>query len=444
MKITLINGGANGYGQGIEKIIEIVSNTLKELEVNVTEINLSLLKLPYYDGTNYASVEKIINELKSSDGIIFACSALKFSPSAVMQTFIEHLDPYLYGDFIAGKNCFTIVSSYDASEYFADEYLNRVLRSIGAFGAVRLSAGREYAQRIAFDSSVIDIIEKHTEDFYRILKRNTQFIISQSEISSAENNSPKPQSEPKYQNEKYTPQYSENEYYEFENNKDYVPKYADNYENKKSSYTESSHFSSHNSEQHFQKAYDVKKENQYYNEPEKYQQPKKSSSQSINFSGFDKQQEADINELTKLLADEYNKSESSMPDYSRAKSVSNLYKNSFSMNEQVIPHVKTCKQKTQSLYHHFNSQLAKGLDAVIQLNISGNESFSACLTIGDGECTYSEGVHHSPSVTIFSDSVIWNNILDGKLTSQKAFMVGQIKVKGNFALLSKFDQLFKM
>ncbi|MDR2167058.1 MAG: SCP2 sterol-binding domain-containing protein [Clostridiales bacterium] len=43
---------------------------------------------------------------------------------------------------------------------------------------------------------------------------------------------------------------------------------------------------------------------------------------------------------------------------------------------------------------------------------------------------------------VTADSRAWNDVLSKKVTAQKAFMMGQLKVRGNFVLLTKFDQMF--
>ena len=38
---------------------------------------------------------------------------------------------------------------------------------------------------------------------------------------------------------------------------------------------------------------------------------------------------------------------------------------------------------------------------------------------------------------------VLESVLAKKITYQKAFMLGKLKVKGNFAILPKLDQIFK-
>lgn len=109
----------------------------------------------------------------------------------------------------------------------------------------------------------------------------------------------------------------------------------------------------------------------------------------------------------------------------------------------VEPRNKTVKQMTQSLPHYFQPQIAQGTEAVFQFSIFGDEEFYGYIVIKDGDNEYFEGKYETPDITIISNSAIWQEVLRGKLTAQKAFMTGRLKVRGNFMLLNRFDQIYK-
>ena len=88
--------------------------------------------------------------------------------------------------------------------------------------------------------------------------------------------------------------------------------------------------------------------------------------------------------------------------------------------------------------------MAAGVSIVMQLVITGQEQFNGYFIIENSNCNYFEGMVEFSDITIFSDAEVWADILKNKITAQKAFMIGQLKVRGNFVILTKFEQLFKI
>ena len=107
------------------------------------------------------------------------------------------------------------------------------------------------------------------------------------------------------------------------------------------------------------------------------------------------------------------------------------------------PQLKTVQHMLGSLPHYFQGQYDKDLRAVIQYHLLADQPFSGYVTIEGGDCMFTEGTYPGAEVELTAQEEVMEDILTKKLTAQKAFMLGQLKVRGNFMLLAKIDQIFK-
>ena len=158
---------------------------------------------------------------------------------------------------------------------------------------------------------------------------------------------------------------------------------------------------------------------------------------NIDMDSFTQKQEQDIDEITQYFANKYK-------DDSQKEKPGQVIREPLAGNAAPAPRLKTCRQLTQNLIHYYQPQLAGDLNAVIQFAIAGEENFDGYLAVSNGECEYKDGVAGSPDISILCDSSVWLDVLKGRFTAQKAFMTGRLKVRGNFVLLTKFDQIFKI
>lgn len=120
----------------------------------------------------------------------------------------------------------------------------------------------------------------------------------------------------------------------------------------------------------------------------------------------------------------------------RLENSSNLKEKDASINK------KTLKQMTKSLPHYFKSQYIDDEKYVYQINVNGKKPFNLYLKIYNNECEVCDGIDDNYNIEINAKDEVWEKVLKGSITTQKAFMMGDLKVKGNFVLLSKFDKLF--
>jgi multimeric flavodoxin WrbA len=66
------------------------------------------------------------------------------------------------------------------------------------------------------------------------------------------------------------------------------------------------------------------------------------------------------------------------------------------------------------------------------------------IDVDNSKCDCRLGDEDGCDVAITSDQRVFEDILDGRLTFQRAFMAGSIKMKGDFKLLRNMDQLFDL
>ena len=92
---------------------------------------------------------------------------------------------------------------------------------------------------------------------------------------------------------------------------------------------------------------------------------------------------------------------------------------------------------------NFNADAAKGMNSVIQFNLSGDGGGNYHVVIKDGACSVGEGSHASPNMTMTMAAQDYVDMITGKLNGQMAFMSGKLKIAGDMGLAMKMQSLFK-
>ena len=90
-----------------------------------------------------------------------------------------------------------------------------------------------------------------------------------------------------------------------------------------------------------------------------------------------------------------------------------------------------------------NPDAAKGMNSVIQFNLSGEGGGNYYVEIKDGTAKVSEGSHASPNMTMTMAAQDYVDMIMGKLNGQMAFMSGKLKIAGDMGLAMKMQTLFK-
>jgi putative sterol carrier protein len=89
----------------------------------------------------------------------------------------------------------------------------------------------------------------------------------------------------------------------------------------------------------------------------------------------------------------------------------------------------------------FNPSKAQGVDVTVQVNITGPNGGAWAVTIKDQKLEAKEGTHPSPTIAISMAEAEYMDIVNGKMSAEKAFFTGKIQFKGNIALALKLKEM---
>lgn len=91
---------------------------------------------------------------------------------------------------------------------------------------------------------------------------------------------------------------------------------------------------------------------------------------------------------------------------------------------------------------YFNPAAAEGMDAIVQLDISGDKGGQYFIQIADQEIDVQEGMHDDPSVTVKTAAEHWLGIHRGDANPMSLMMTGKLKISGSMGVATKFQNLF--
>ncbi|WP_077328172.1 SCP2 sterol-binding domain-containing protein [Virgibacillus siamensis] len=84
---------------------------------------------------------------------------------------------------------------------------------------------------------------------------------------------------------------------------------------------------------------------------------------------------------------------------------------------------------------------AKGLEAVYQFNLNGDESGTYQIVFNGDQCHALEGEQNDPDCTLNMQTEDFLQMVKGELNGTKAFMSGRLKIKGNMGLALKLQDI---
>jgi putative sterol carrier protein len=101
------------------------------------------------------------------------------------------------------------------------------------------------------------------------------------------------------------------------------------------------------------------------------------------------------------------------------------------------------KQLIDQLVANFPPEKAAGLDAEIQVNLTGEGGGNWTIKIAGGKVTGVEGKASSPRLTVTTSLADILAITEGKLDAMAAFMQGKVKLDGDVGLAMRMVSLFQ-
>lgn len=94
----------------------------------------------------------------------------------------------------------------------------------------------------------------------------------------------------------------------------------------------------------------------------------------------------------------------------------------------------------KTLPMRFNPSKASGVDVIVQVNISGAHGGNWIVTIKDQKLAVREGTHPSPTLSLKMEESDYLDLVNRRISPEKAFFTGKVQFKGNIALALKLRE----
>jgi putative sterol carrier protein len=107
----------------------------------------------------------------------------------------------------------------------------------------------------------------------------------------------------------------------------------------------------------------------------------------------------------------------------------------------MVTEAKTPKEFFEKvLPSKFKSDKAADIDITVQIKITGPDGGNWILTIKNQKLEVKEGTHASPTLSLEMDEADYMDVVNGKMSGEKAFLTGKLRFKGNIALALKLRE----
>jgi putative sterol carrier protein len=92
------------------------------------------------------------------------------------------------------------------------------------------------------------------------------------------------------------------------------------------------------------------------------------------------------------------------------------------------------------LPNKFKPEKAVGIDVAVQINIAGSNGGDWVVTLKDQKLEVEEGTYSSPTLELKMAEQDFMDLMNGKMSAEKAFMTGKLKFKGDIGLALKLRE----
>lgn len=389
MKVTLLM--AQCTSELLQQSVQIVTHVLQELDVQIEQIQLH--KLPYFEGKRSKQMDDLMAIIEESKGVIAISAVPMLGMHGAMQSFFDHATTYDMKSF--DKPMFAITYSEWLGE---QEVAQKILKCWSVLGGI--DGGNMYMNKALPTKPVLERLEKEVENFYRLIKQERP------NIGSSERTF----------------------YYHIKQNQAEMTKVKIKDQAEKEM-PEIKSFAELVREESFNNriTYSNEKIAHQANNKDRYsEQTLEVENHRIDVST----KEQTIKEIAHLIEKETH------GDHFK------------SMNSGVYTrpsHVVTSNhgmKRLQQIPHYFVAQHDKNMELNLKYQVTDIKE-QGYIVIKEGDCNFVEQIEEVPTVEMSLTEEVLMSILSKKITYQKAFMLGKLKVKGNFAVLPKLDQIFK-
>lgn len=94
----------------------------------------------------------------------------------------------------------------------------------------------------------------------------------------------------------------------------------------------------------------------------------------------------------------------------------------------------------KTLPSRFKPEKAAGVDVTVQVNITGPEGGDWVVTIKDQKLESKKGTQPSPELELKMAETDFMDLINGKMSAEKAFFTGKVKFKGDIGLALKLRE----